>query len=416
LGAALVLVAAGVGIGLAVSGGGHSASVSSAPPAVAETPADGGSSSATAAAVTNALKHGVMNVVVDQPAEPAFGEVNRYVEQGAQIAAEETNAAGRLPGHLHIKLIPERLGGLAPSAVQERLRLDAAGVLVLNCDSNSQRTVAAAAASYGTLMLAPCNPEPAAAERYRTYWPVGSGANEEVAELATFMVTQGYLRAFVVSSPGLRYSELLTSYFTQAAKSHRISIAGSEAINPATADLTGLAQKIKGLEPQPSAVFTALPPPAVNHLGAALQAQGVTAAIVGTSVMDSRFTLASGASSLENAIFGSYGFAREGGAAQSYAKDYEKQFGKTPLGSLPGVGFETIRLLEEASRRAGSGEPSAIEHALGAGLTLPGVALADRHYRPGTSHNPLSEVGVQKITGHNFEPLIAGVPSGAPAP
>ena len=407
------MVAGAVAIGIVLSSGGHGVSASSAPPAAAQAPASVTPSSANAAAVTAALQHGSMNVVVDQPSEAAFAEENHLIEEGAQVAAEEANGSGQLPGNLHIKLVPEHLEGLSASAVQERLRSDGAGVLVLPCDTSSQASIASAAAHYGTLMVAACNDEPLAAQRLSTYWPVGSSGSEEMAELAAFMQTQGYLRAYVVSAPGVRYVGLLTGDFERAAKAKGIRVVGSTAVNPDSQDFTSVANAIKGMEPQPTAVFTALPPPAVNRLGAALHAQGVTAAVVGTSVMDSRYTLASG-EGLENAIFSSYGFAREGGAAQRFAADYAKQYGRPPLGSLPGLGYETVRLLEEAARRAHSGEPSAIQHVLAGGFALSGVALADRHYQPGSDHNPVSEVGVEKISGKSFEPLIAGSPSGAP--
>ena len=285
----VVVVGGGVAIGLALSGGGHGASASSAPPTAAQAPASVTPSSANAAAVTAALAHGTMNVVVDQPSEAAFGEENRLIEEGAQVASEEANSSGQLPGHLHIKLVPEHLDGLSASAVQERLRSDGAGVLVLPCDTNSQPSIASAAAHYGTLMIAPCNDEPLAAERYSSYWPVGSAANEEMAELVSFMMTQGYLHAYVVRVPGSHYAELLTSYFERAAKSKNIRIVGSASVSPSTEDFTEVAKTIKGLEPQPTAVFTALPPPGVNRLGAALRAQGVTAGVVGTSIIDSRY-------------------------------------------------------------------------------------------------------------------------------
>jgi ABC-type branched-subunit amino acid transport system substrate-binding protein len=412
IGAVVVIVGGGVAIGLAVSGGGHSAPAA-APTATAQAPGSVTPSSANAAAVTAALQHGSMNVVVDQPAEATFAEENHLIEQGAQIAAEEANAGNQLPAHLHIKLVPEHLDELSASAVQERLRSDGAGVLVLPCDTSSQASIASAAAHYGTLMIAACNDEPLAAQRYSTYWPIGSSGSDEMAELASFLQSQGYLRAYVVTAPGVRYVELLTHDFEQAAKAKNIRIVGSSSVNPGSQDFTSVANAIKGVEPQPTAVFTALPPPAVNRLGAALHAQGVRAAVVGTSVMDSRFTLASG-EGLENAILASYGFAREGSAAEHFASDYAKQYGRPPLGSLPGLGYETVRLLDEAARRAHSGEPSAIQHVLAAGFALGGVALADRHYQAGSDHNPVSEVGIEKISGKSFEPLIAGSPGGAP--
>jgi ABC-type branched-subunit amino acid transport system substrate-binding protein len=416
LAGAAALVGIGIAVGLALSGGSsHAAHESTSAPVVAGAPAGPAASGATASAVAEALRHGQMYVVVDQPSQAAFAEVSRPIDQGEQVAAEEANAEGKLPGHLQIRLVGERLDGLSASAVQERLRADAAGVLVLPCDSDSQRTLAAAAARYGTLMLAPCDDEPTAAEHLPTYWPVGSAANEEMAELASFMAVQGgYLNAFIVTAPGMRYVELLTNYFRRAAQSKNIRIVGTASIDPNAQNLSGVAKTIKAIEPRPAAVFTALPPPVVNRLGAAFVEQGVATAIIGASVTDSRVTLAGG--NAENAVVASYGFPREDPAGQRYASDYSKQFGRAPAGSLPGVGYETVRLLEEAVRHAHSGEPSAIQHVLATGFVLNGVALADRRYRAGANHNPFTEAGVEKVAGKSFEPLIAGIPTGAPSP
>jgi ABC-type branched-subunit amino acid transport system substrate-binding protein len=407
------LVAGAVLLVVSLSGSGHH-SQSAAPPS--EGPIKPAASQAGTSAVAEALRHGQLNVVVDEPSSDPFAEQNRLIAQGAQVAAEELDAGPGLPGHVHVNLIAQNLDGLSASALHARLRADASGILILPCDTDSQVSLAAAAARSGTLMLAGCNDEPTAGQRYPTYWPVGSAASEELEELTRFMASQGYLRAFVVGAPGTRYVQLLTDDFKRAAQSARIRIVGSASIDMGTHDFSGLAQTIKGTEPKPSVVFTALPPPLVNRLAAGLQAQGVGATVFGTSVMDSRFTLRSGEAGLENAILGSYGFPREGAAAQRFAGNYAKQFGAAPVGSFPGLGYETIRLLGEAARQARSAQPSAIQQALARGLTLHGVALASRRYLPGSNHNPVSEVGVEKIVGRGFEPLLAGSPSGTPPP
>jgi branched-chain amino acid transport system substrate-binding protein len=409
------IVAGAVVLGVSLAGGGHHRQGAS-PQSVAQTPIKPAAVQAGANAVAQALHHGQLNVVVDQPPPGTFAEQNRFIAEGAQVAAEELNAAGGLPGHIDVNLVPQSLDGLSASALQERLRADASGVLILPCDTDSQPSLAAAAARAGTLMLAACNDEPTAAQRYPTYWPVGTAANEEVEELANFMASQGYLKAFVVSAPGTRYVELLTNDFKHAAQKKHIRIVGSASVDMSTQNFSGLAQTIKGAEPKATVVFTALPPPLVNRLGTGLQEEGVDATVFGTSVMDSPFTLASGATGLENAVFGSYGFPREGAAAQRFTDDYSRQFGAPPIGSLPGLGYETVRLIAQAARQARSAQPSAIQRALASGFTLRGVALANRRYTPGSDHNPFAEVGVEKIVGRSFEPLVAGTPSGAPGP
>ena len=361
------------------------------------------------------LAGGSMTVVVDQPPPGLFSEQNASIAQGAEVAVGELNAAGGLAGHIRIKLVRQSLDGLSAAAVQSRLRSEAAAVLVLPCDTNSQLSLAAGASRWGLLMLAPCNPDATAGGRYATYWPVGAAATDEATELTTFMRVAGYGSAFVVSAPGTRYVELLTSDFRSAAQASAIKLWGSASIATSTGDFSGLARAIQATRPRPALIFTALPPPLVNRLAAGLQAQGVEQTIFGTTAMDTPLTLSSGSKALENATFASYGFPRESAAAARFAAAYRALVGHEPVGGFPGLGLETIRLLESAVRKAGSAEPSAIQRALAGGINLEGVGLAGRTYQPGGDHNPVGEVAVSKVSMGSFLPLLASIPRDPPS-
>lgn len=355
-----------------------------------------------------------MTVVVDRPPPGPFSEQNASITQGAEVAVGELNAAGGLAGHIRIKLVRQTLDGLSAAAVQSRLRSETAAVLVLPCDTNSELSLAAGASRWGLLMLAPCSPDATAGRRYATYWPVGAAATDEVAELVDFMRVAGYGSAFVVSAPGTRYVELLTSDFRSAAQASGIELRGSASIATTTGDFSALARAIQAIRPRPALIFTALPPPLVDRLAAGLRAQGVEQTIMGTTAMDTPLTLSSGSGALENATFASYGFPRESAAAARFATAYRALVGHQPVGSFPALGLETIRLLESAVRKAGSAEPSAIQRALGGGMSLEGVGLAGRTYQPGGDHNPVGEVAVSKIAMGGFLPLLASIPRDLP--
>jgi ABC-type branched-subunit amino acid transport system substrate-binding protein len=366
-------------------------------------------------AVTRSLRHGSMIVVMDQPASNSFPEQNRLIAQGATVAVAELNAAGGLAHHIHIKLVSQRLDGLSPSALSARLRGEAAAVLILPCDTDSEPGLAAAAARSGILMLAPCNPDPTAGLRYPTYWPVGLGAKEEAAGLADYMRSVEHKTAFVVSAPGIREVELLTSYFRSAAQSRSIGIVGSASVATTSTDFSRVAHAIEAASPKPSVIFTAVPPPLVTRLATGLRAQGVDQIVLGTSVMDTPLTLAGGGQALENAAFASNGFPRATAAARRFAADYRTRYGRAPVGSFPGLGLETIRLLAGTARKAGSAEPSAIQRGLAGGIALSGVGLANRTYTAGGDHDPSGEIGISKVSEGTLLPLLA-VPTGASTP
>jgi ABC-type branched-subunit amino acid transport system substrate-binding protein len=357
-----------------------------------------------------------MTVVIDQPPPGVFSEQNRSIAQGATVAVDQLDAAGGLTGHIRVKLLTESLDGLSATALQSRLRSQAAAVVILPCDTDSQLSLAAEASRFGQLMLAPCNPDASAGGRYATYWPIGMAATEEAAGLTTFMRTVGYGRVFVVSAPGTSYVETLTSDFRNAAQTRGIQLAGSASVAMTTRNFSGVARAIEAIHPSPAAIFTALPPPFVNRMAAGLQAQGIHLTVLGSTAMDTPLTLSSGSRAVENATFASYGFQRVSSSARHFAADYRTRFGREPTGSFPGLGLETIRLLEAAVHKAGSAEPSAVQRALSGGISLKGVGLADRTYQAGGDHNPIGEVAVSKIASGSFLPLFADTPSGSTSP
>jgi hypothetical protein len=131
--------------------------------------------------------------------------------------------------------------------------------------------------------------------------------------------------------------------------------------------------------------------------------------------MDTPLTLSSGSKALENAAFATNGFPRATPAAQRFAADYSKRYGRAPVGSFPGLGLETIRLLADSARKARSAQPSSIQRTLAGGIALSGVGLANRTYGSAADHDPVGEVGISKISEGSLLPLVA-VPSGASTP
>ena len=418
------LAAGAVVLVVVLAGGGHGSRGSAPLSSGSESPVHGVPSHTSETAVARSLRHGVMVVAIDQPSSGLFAEQNASIAHGAAVAVDELNATGGLAGHIRVKLVPEHLDGLSAAAVERRLRSDAAAALILPCDTDSQLSLAAEAARYQTLMLAPCNPDPTAGRRYATYWPVGMTTSEEAAGMVSFMRQNGYTSAFIVSAPGTRYVEQLTGYFRAAAQHEGIRIVGSASVTMATRDFSSVAGAIGTAHPSPASIFTALPPPFVNRLAAGLRARGVTQSVVGTSAMDTRLTLTSDPGALEGAVFPSYGFRREGSPAhpnrglqaRRFVADFKKLVGSQPMGSFPGLGFETIRLLEAAVGKARSARPSAIQHALSRGLALRGVGLAERSYQPRGDHNPMvGDVGIERIVEGRLEPLLAITPENLPA-
>jgi ABC-type branched-subunit amino acid transport system substrate-binding protein len=232
-----------------------------------------------------------------------------------------------------------------------------------------------------------------------------------MAELAHFMVVLGPTRVFAVTAKSPGYVGLMTTAFEQAARSQGVKVVGSMTIPLGTHNLSALARKLEAT-PRP-AIFTAIPPPYVDQLFAGLRATGVKQLLFGTAVMDTAMTVSS-PQATNDAYFSSYGFLRADSAAQKFAADYQRLFHSTIVGGFPGLGLDTIRLLEAAAQHAHSVNPKALGATLQNGLTLTGVGLADRAYARDGNHTPLTQVGIAKSSPGAIISTYAGVPTNVP--
>ena len=422
---AVAVLAAAIAVGVveATKGSSHS-SAAHTPAAALTTGASGTASRAGAAtaarpgavkvadpaAVQRSLREGVLTVVVDSPHAGVLSEQNTSIAQGAALAVEELNAAGGIGHHIRIKLLTQTLDGLSAAALRSKLSAEAAAALILPCDTSSQTALAEAGAQFGMLMVAPCNAEPVSGASDATYWPLGMSASEEAAGMGKYLISDNIRSAFVVGVAGSSYAQSVEAAFRVAAKAQGIELVGSASVSAATSDFAAVVKAIDSQSPVADVVYTSLAPPQVDELGAALKSAKVDTTVLGTTVMDTRGTLKAGAKGLEGASFTSYGFAREDSAASRFEREYRLTYNKPVVGAFPGLGFEAIRLIEAAAGKAHSASPPALQRALAGGLTLQGVALANRTYGGSADHNPTGEVAISKVYEGAFLPEVAVKP------
>jgi ABC-type branched-subunit amino acid transport system substrate-binding protein len=349
---------------------------------------------------------GELTLLADSSVSP-FDEQNQLIRDGIAAALDVLNSHGGV-AHTSVRLVSEALDGLSPAAVEARVR--AAGsnvVLVLPCDSNSQASIAQGAATYATLMLAPCDADPSLARRLSTYWPVGMSGSDEAS---------GF---FVVNATGLRFATTMTRYFESDLRTAGIQVVGSASVPGAAISNAALASVVAAVKAShPATLFTALGPPEADALAAALAKAGEQQVyIFGTSALDTPETLSSvGSSSLQGATFPSYGFERLNSQAAAFAQDFKQRFGQDPVGAFPGLGFETVGLLELAIAKGRSTQPPALNAALLGGVKDAGVALFGRTYTSPSDHNPVTTVSIEKDNAGAFLPLSTTGPDGGQPP
>jgi ABC-type branched-subunit amino acid transport system substrate-binding protein len=355
------------------------------------------------------------------PSSSPLAQQNLSIAQGAAVAVSELDA--QHGARLHIALVGAHLDGMSPSAVISAVRSANASALILPCDTNSEYHLAADVAKLDVLTLAPCSYKPATGLHDANYWGTGVPVNAEVAGLAQWMGKRGYTRVLIVNASGLDYTSQVTRYFRLAAATAGVKITGTTTIAPHAKGYAALVRQINS-EPhrkRPPELFTALPPPYVNGLIGALQSGlskglGIPATTVfGTAVMDTGLTVSS--KPVPNgAYLSSYPLLQQTAAAQRFAADYRKLFGKPVIGGFAGAGFDTIQVFEAAVGKAHSLSAVALDRALSGGLNVSSVEYGNMSYPAGGDHAPLMDVEVENVFQGALNPLSVVTPSNVPLP
>jgi ABC-type branched-subunit amino acid transport system substrate-binding protein len=357
-------------------------------------------------------------VAIVIPKSGPFSIQNRLLANGATVAAGEINAQGtgkgQAPVLLRLKVV--RVGASAsPKSIVHGLERASTRVLVLPCDVALQESLARAAARAGLLALSPCNPESSFGKSLPRYWPTGPTGGAEAGQLAFYARSYNHARtAFLLGAAHSSYAREMSSELRAAAKRNKIKIVGQASAPAGYSGVERLANRIRKLNP--TVVFATVPSPTVESLITQLRNWSVGSAFYVTDGMDAaidflKYRDGPDNSSIENVVFATFGFPRPG-SGQFY-RDYAAAYGKMPLGSFPGLGYETLHVLETAALRAAAPTPAGLNASFAKGFTVRGIALEDISYQGHGRRQPVTYVGLAQVIRDGYVELFTS-PSGHP--
>jgi branched-chain amino acid transport system substrate-binding protein len=314
--------------------------------------------------------------------------LNEEISNGTKIAVREINGLGGIDGNLKIRLLlgdtkgdPSRAGRLAARFVHA-----GASMLILPCDSASQRAIAAAVRGKRVILVATCDPDPKLTQGTHFDWAAGMGANLEAAQLADYAKEQGYRRIRVLR-PQTRDEGLLAGYFEAAAAARSIQIVGSAR--------------------QADAIMTPVGPRATIRL----LKRRLRAPVIGTHLLDSPVLLRSGRPA-ERVALTTYGFSDPGFATDQFYETYKSYYGRRPSGTFSALGYEAIRLLDAIVKRAESNAPGLMAQAF-KGLDILSV-LGEIDYGSTGAHNPHVRVAIVTVKDRRFDLVKKTFPTEVP--
>ena len=236
----------------------------------------------------------------------------------------------------------------------------------------------------------------------------------QAAADAQYACDQGYKTAYTIGSPQLPYTNNTPRYFADAfAQICDGQIVGEDEYKFGQTEFGTQVTKIQRVDPAPDVIFTPMFIPDFGAFMKQLRSSGVEAPVITTDGNDTPVLVDSAGSAVDGVVYSTHGFPEDNGAMAQFFDEYTEIMGEAPeSNTYEAIGRDTVYVLVEAAKNAGSAEPDAI---LDAVLHLSDLELVTGPFtmNPETGM-PEKEVTLIKMEGTEFTLLDTVVPSYLP--
>jgi branched-chain amino acid transport system substrate-binding protein len=243
------------------------------------------------------------------------------------------------------------------------------------------------------------------------------GDNVQAAVGAEYAYKNFGHNAYLLWDKGVEYTTLLGGYFRSRFKELGGTIALEDSYEDKASDFSAQITKIKALSPQPDFYYVAAMPYNIGPLVKQFRNAGITGAIVGGDGYDTPDLLTVGGSAADNVFFTTHALMDATGGTDGIKKfmtDYKAEYGHDPENAFAALGYDTLYLMVDAIKRAGSTDSAAVKAALEATKDFKGIT-GSITFSAG-SHVPQKGVTVIAVKGGKFTLGAELVPEKVPAP
>jgi branched-chain amino acid transport system substrate-binding protein len=408
LASAIVLVAACS----TTSPGGAS---SAASPAASTAPSEAASGSASAAAGGGTIKiGGGFALTGDESA------LDLPASNGANLAVKQLNAAGGVNGSQIDFIVHDSQYKMDVTAqtAKQFVEQDKVPVFIGYTDTDS---VLAAGPTFQAAKV-PFITAGATSPKIPTQ--VGDmmflacfGDNVQAAVGAEYSYKTFGHNAYFLWDKGVEYTTLLGSYFKSRFTELGGTIALEDSYDDKASDFSAQITKIKALSPQPDFYYVAAMPYNIGPLVKQFRDAGITGPIVGGDGYDTPDLVKVAGAAAENVFFTTHALMDATAGTEGIKKfmaDYKAEYGNDPENAFAALGYDTLMLMADAIKRAGSTDSAAVKSAIESTSNFPGITGAIT-FSAG-SHVPQKGVTVIAIKNGAFTLGAEVVPEKVPAP
>ena len=243
------------------------------------------------------------------------------------------------------------------------------------------------------------------------------GDNVQAAVGAEYAYKTFGHNAYFLWDKGVEYTTLLGGYFKSRFTELGGTIALEDSYDDKATDFSAQITKIKALSPQPDFYYVAAMPYNIGPLVKQFRDAGITGPIVGGDGYDTPDLVKVAGAAADNTFFTTHALMDATGGTDGIKKfmtDYKAEYGNDPENAFAALGYDTVYLMVDAIKRAGSTDSAAVKTAIESTKDFPGITGAIT-FSP-DSHVPQKGVTVIAVKDGKFTLGAEVVPEKVPAP
>jgi branched-chain amino acid transport system substrate-binding protein len=340
---------------------------------------------------------------------------------GAKLAVKEINAAGGVLGRQVELVLYDGKTDAATIGNSATQLVESDKVIAIVGFSDTDMTLAAApiAAKAGLVFVTSGATSPKLPDQVPDYLFMACfGDNVQAAAGAEYAYnTLKAKTTYLLIDKGMEYTLLLGKYFKERFTELGGQIVLEDTYQTGDKDFSAQITKLKGFGTMPDILFISSGPDDVGTIVKQFRDAGVDKPIVGGDGYDTPLLVQIAGKGADNTYFTTHSLidAELGtDAVKKFIAAYQAEYKTPPENAFAGLGYDTVKLLADAIKRAGSDDPKAIREALAKTKDLPGVT-GSITFQPG-SQIPQKGVTVILVKDGKFTLAAEVVPQKVPAP
>ena len=341
--------------------------------------------------------------------------------EGAKLAVIELNESGGILGKkLELVLLDGKTDIPTIKATAKQLiEKDKVSAIIGFSDTDMVLAAAPIAAEAKTIFITSGATSPKLPKQVKDYLFLACFAdNVQAAAGADYALNTLNLRtSYLLIDTEMEFTLLLAEYFKECYLNLGGEIVLEDTYKGGLRDFSKQIEKLKALDVIPEMLYISSGPDDIGFIIKQFREAGIDTPIIGADGFDTPLLTATAGNLADNVFFATHYFAEEETAESELIKDfitaYKTEFGNTP-GGFSALGYDTVMLLANAIKNAGSIDSEAIRSALLSTTDFQGVT-GKISYENG-SRIPNKGVTIIEVKNSKFHFISSIIPQNVPLP